>query len=255
MKAFIKNFVYFLVVLILGILASLADTYPAQSNISDTTISNNKPNIIQLITDGVQMQSAGENYEQTENKLINENPFSSFDFMQFSNNIIKNNSNEEIQISSFKGDIIIKSGSLDSVVLTDEKNLTITSGGNKYVVNVRENHKPQVNIKPLYDLSKETIRLSKLQQKPGYIVRISDDRVSQLDWKVTGPVKYNVIENTDTSIVFEVTVIMFMSKSSFEAYDARFQKEKYLTGFTVNIKDRYAPHKLSPMGVFYFTEW
>ena len=215
----------------------------------DTTFSPNKPNV--LIIEGVSQ----ENEKPSDNKIAGGNQPLMLNLYQFSKNVITNTGVLDMEISTANDTKTIKAGTTDSIVIMDDKSIKLNYGGDISNILTKENQKPKVTIVPLYDLTSSKIHLSKLQKSVSYRVIITDDFTHQLDFKITGPVKYELTKFTENEIILDVHLDAFPSQMAFESYSNAFDKEKYSMGFNVIVKDKIAPHQVKKMGVYYFTEW
>jgi hypothetical protein len=230
-------------------------------SVTDTTFSSsNKRNMITL-TD----ENAGDEntqtitYEENESSPGTQFPSGSesptLEFVQYRLNTVKNITGKEMVVTTSSGSKDIPPGSEDSVLIGGEESVSVSLNGTEGTYQVKQNQKPKMVLQALYNLSSDEIHLKRLQEITGYRVIIKDDYADQLEIKITGPVKYDIAERTDSGIVINVKLNAFSTERAFDNYANRVEKERYSAGFNVTVKDKYAPHKVSQMGVFYFTEW
>jgi hypothetical protein len=228
---------------------------------ADTTFSlNNKQNVITLTDDN-------ENNENTPTVTVEENSFSTgntvqsgsespaLEFVQYSQNQVKNITDSEMVITTSEGSKSIPPGVQDSVLINGDESVSVLLDGNKYNYQVRQNLKPKLILQSLYNMSADRIHLTRLQSMIGYRVIIKDDYADQLEIKITGPVKYEIVKQTGNEIIINVKLNAFPTERAFKNYANSVDKDRYSTGFNVVVKDKYAPHKISRMGMFYFTDW
>jgi hypothetical protein len=232
-----------------------------EMSMTDTTFTTgNKRNMITL-TDENASEENTQSMTNEENEQVPGTQFQSgseapaLEFIQYRLNAVKNITGKEMVVTTSSGSKDIPPGGEDSVLIGGEESVSVSLNGTEDKYQVKQNQKPKMVLQALYNLSSDEIHLKRLQAITGYRIIIKDDYADQLEIKITGPVKYDIAERTDSGIVINVKLNAFSTERAFDNYANRIDKERYSAGFNVTVKDKYAPHKLSQMGVFYFTEW
>lgn len=263
MKTLIKNALFSFILIILCTLTYQADSSDMTgiSGAADTTFStNDKQNVITLtdenasdkntptvLDDGTEFSSGNPVQSGSESPAL--------EFVQYRQNMIKNITDGEMVITTSDGSKSIPPGVQDSVLINSDESISVLLDGNKYNYQVRQNLKPKIILQALYSMSADEIHLTRLQSMTGYRVIIKDDYADQLEIKITGPVKYEIAKLTGNEIIINVKLNAFPTERAFENYTNSVNKDRYSAGFNVTVKDKYAPHKISQMGMFYFTDW
>jgi hypothetical protein len=178
-------------------------------------------------------------------------------FIQYKENPITNPNSVDMTVNTSKGSFTIPARSTKDVLLGGDEHIVLTAGGKSSTFPVKENQKPTITVQSINSgIGQEDVSIHKLESTVGYRVTINDDYANQLDYKITGPVTYKQVERNANQIVLDVTLNFIKSKGSFDNYvDAHPNLDKYTVTFGVNVKDKYAPHNESKIGVFNFTDW
>jgi len=263
MKTLIKNALFLFILIILCTLTYQADSSDMTgiTGAADTTFSTkDKQNVITLTDDNVSDQNT-QTVTEEEIEFSTGNPVQSgsespaLEFVQYRQNQVKNITDGEMVITTLEGIKSIPPGVQDSVLINSDESISVLLDGNKYNYQVRQNLKPKIILQALYSMSADEIHLTRLQSMTGYRVIIKDDYADQLEIKITGPVKYEIAKQTGNEIIINVKLNAFPTERAFENYTNSVNKDRYSAGFNVTVKDKYAPHKISQMGMFYFTDW
>jgi hypothetical protein len=221
---------------------------------------NNKSNVITLFddnTNNVNTQTIAdeENVFGTGLPVQSGSESPALEFVQYRQNQVKNITDGEMVVTTSDGSKSIPPGAQDSVLINGDESVSVSLNGNGYQYKVMQNQKPKVVLQALYNMSADEIHLRRLQAITGYRIIIKDDHADQLELKITGPVIYEITKRTDIEIIINVKLQAFLTRRAFENYANSVDKDRYSTGFNVTVKDKYAPHKFSQMGMFYFTDW
>lgn len=164
---------------------------------------------------------------------------------QYHENIVNNKGDVSISIAG----ITIPAHSSKLVLLQGQTSVVISSGSMTKTVVVMDNKKPQISFQRVSSMGGDT-KVTNLQRNVGFRVVINDDFPEQLEVKFGGAVTVKQV----SSNTYDVTLNAFSSKSAFDNYTEG-KDSPYNIGFTVTVKDKYAPHSVTGQNNFSFGEW
>lgn len=170
---------------------------------------------------------------------------SKLNLVQFTVQSINNPFNKEM---IFAGKVIAPK-SIVSIQLGGEGTQLMKVGNQTATVNIKQNTVPKIDISRIAGMDDNT-RVTTLQKTTGFRVKIVDDFPAQLDIKFSGPITIKEKGNFN----YDITMNAFQSKEAFDNY-TQDKQTPYKVGFTVNVTDKIAGHKMSGQQSFVFGEW
>ena len=130
-----------------------------------------------------------------------------------------------------------------------ENSVVIKVGNSTKTIELKPNQKPKISFQRVASMGEDT-RVTQLQSSVCYRVTIEDDFPGQLDIKFSGPCTVKEKGN----YTYDVTMNGFSSKAAFDNFTDG-KNSPYSLGFTVNVTDKIAGHKIAGQQSFIFGEW
>jgi competence protein ComGC len=161
-----------------------------------------------------------------------------------------------MEVKTSSGTFTIPPNSTKAITLSGDNTVVLVAGNQSKTYSVKENQKPKLSLQVLVPQSGDEISLRQIQSTIGYRITITDDYSNQLDYKITGPVTFKEVQRNENQIVIDVRLNYLGSKAAFDQYvDNHPGQNVYTATFSVNVKDKIAPHTVSQIGIFRFTDW